>query len=107
MPASKLSKEGPAELLADFHTLCGFGGRQAGSESERRALACRSSATRCVVAPLPPDAIGSRPGCAFASAIRSFTLFASKLALTKRNMGETPMMLTGEKSLTGSYGTFA
>jgi len=49
MPASKLSKdrlpqilkalEADKDLLADFHALCDFGGRRAGTESERRALA--------------------------------------------------------------------
>src|SRR5688572_14776496 len=54
MPASKLSKDHQPEirlqsildsleadegLLADFHALCDFGGRRAGTESERRALA--------------------------------------------------------------------
>jgi Iap family predicted aminopeptidase len=48
MPASKLSKdhlpqilkalEADKGLLADFHALCDFGGRRAGTESERRAL---------------------------------------------------------------------
>ena len=54
MPASKLSKDRQPEirlqsilrsleadegLLADFNTICDFGGRRAGTESERRALA--------------------------------------------------------------------
>lgn len=50
MPASKLSRDrlaqilkaleaGEAQLLADFHALCDCGGRRAGTESERRALA--------------------------------------------------------------------
>lgn len=49
MPASKLSKdrllqilrrlEADEGLLADFNTICDFGGRRAGTESERRALA--------------------------------------------------------------------
>lgn len=50
MPASSPSKDklpeilrsleaGQAELLSDFNNLCDFGGRQAGTESERRAIA--------------------------------------------------------------------
>src|SRR5258706_7816002 len=49
MPASKLSKDrlpqilktlaADAGLLADFNALCDFGGRRAGTESERRAIA--------------------------------------------------------------------
>src|SRR5258706_6829564 len=49
MPASKLSKDRLPQilktlaadegLLADFNALCDFGGRRAGTKSERRALA--------------------------------------------------------------------
>ena len=60
-----------------------------------------------MTAPVPPEAIEIFPGCALASAMNSLMLCTLNEGFTNRNIGDTPIVVTGAKSFTGSYGTFA
>ena len=56
---------------------------------------------------MPPDAIAIFPGCDFAGRDELLDVSTWSDGFANRNIGETPMIVTGEKSFTGSYGTFA
>jgi hypothetical protein len=54
----------------------------------------------------PSEAKLSEPGFDFASAMNSFVVFAGTLGCTTSTIGVKPIIATGSKSLSGSYGWF-
>src|ERR1051325_2081737 len=70
------------------------------------AIAVKSSATRGGVAPGPEVAKVYLPGFALSRATNSFAFAAGKEGCVTSANGVTATMLTGAKSLSGSYGIF-
>ena len=63
------------------------------------------AAVRCEVEPLPCEAKVTLPGCALASAIRSFTLAAGRLVRTASTLIVVPRSEIGVNRV-GSYASF-
>ena len=70
-------------------------------------VSLNSSLERCGVVPMPGEAKVYLPGLALSRSTSSFIEFAGMPGLTNRPLGEPPAMVTGVKSLSGSYGALA
>jgi hypothetical protein len=69
-------------------------------------MAANISTKRCPPEPLPAEAYASLSGLAFASAMRSFTVRTGSDGWTATMNGVLVTCVTGEKSRSGSYGSF-
>ena len=71
------------------------------------AVSLKSSAAMWPELPTPCDAYVRSPFLALASATSSFTDFAGSAGCITSTFGAVPIRMTGLKSFTGSYGSFA